>query len=69
MQVLFWVHDSKRTLNQTNWKESLGLGGKCWWKAAKVNIQKHTLFPKGKHFKSTADFEERITQIISIMGK
>lgn len=69
MQVLFWMYDNKHTLNQTNWKESLGLGGKCWWKAAKVNIQKHSLFPKGKHFKSTADFKECIIQIFSIGGK
>lgn len=63
MQVLFRIYDSKHILNQTNWKESLSLGGKCWWKAAKVNIQKHPV-SKRKHF--TADFEECIIQIVSI---
>lgn len=50
MKGLSWVHDSEHILNQTNWMESLSLEGKCWWKAAEVHIQKHALFPKGKHF-------------------
>lgn len=66
MQVLFWSYDSKHILNQKKWKESFSLEGKCWWKAAKVNIQKHALFPKGKHFSLLLILKNVLSRLLAL---